>query len=103
MSPIICKITPKTLPSPGKLRRRAWGLLHIYLYYISKWYSVWYGIEFDGRIMDLPFGLIPKWSDRTSKEEAAAMQMARAGGMPVLKVLSMGTILMNPINGFVQY
>jgi len=53
--------------------------------------------------MDLPFGLIPKWSDRTSKEEAAAMQMARAGGMPVLKVLSMGTILMNPINGFVQY
>jgi len=31
------------------------------------------------------------------------MQMARAGGMPVLKVLSMGTILMNPINGFVQY
>lgn len=40
--------------------------------------------------MELPFGLVLKWSDRTSIEEAAAMQMARAAGMPVPKVLSLG-------------
>ena len=40
--------------------------------------------------MELPFGLVLKWSDRTSMEEAAAMQMARAAGMPVPKVLSLG-------------
>ena len=33
--------------------------------------------------MDLPFGLILKWSDRTRIEEGIAMQMARAAGMPV--------------------
>lgn len=40
--------------------------------------------------MELPFGLILKWSDRTRMEEAIAMQMARAAGMPVPKVLCCG-------------
>lgn len=50
--------------------------------------------------MELPFGLILKWSDRTSKEEAAAMQMARAAGMPVPKVLSCGEHPNGPYNRF---
>lgn len=40
--------------------------------------------------MDLPFGLVLKWSDRTSVGEAFAMQMARAAGMPVPWVLCWG-------------
>jgi aminoglycoside phosphotransferase len=40
--------------------------------------------------MELPFGLILKWSDRTRIEEAVAMQMARAVDMPVPKVLCYG-------------
>lgn len=40
--------------------------------------------------MQLPFGLILKWSDRTRIEEVIAMQMARAVGMPVPKVLCYG-------------
>ncbi|KAI9861851.1 MAG: hypothetical protein M1824_001962 [Vezdaea acicularis] len=40
--------------------------------------------------MELPFGLILKWGDRVRIEEAVAMQMARAAGMPVPKVLCYG-------------
>ena len=90
MRPSICKTTPSIPSCPGKLQRRTWGLVHKALYYVSRWYSRWYGLDFDARIMDLPFGLILKWSDRTSMEEAAAMQMARAAGMPVPRVLSCG-------------
>ncbi|KAJ5626689.1 hypothetical protein N7528_004116 [Penicillium herquei] len=50
--------------------------------------------------MQLPFGLVLKWSDRTSKEEVAAMQMARAAGMPVPKVLSCGEHPNAPYNRF---
>ncbi|KAJ5756783.1 hypothetical protein N7533_006326 [Penicillium manginii] len=92
MKPTISKTTPSILPSPGKLQRRAWGLMHMVLCHISKC--------FDGRIIELPFGLILKWSDRTSKEEAAAMQMARAAGMPVPKVISCGEHPNEPYNHF---
>lgn len=40
--------------------------------------------------MELPFGLILKWGERVRIEEAVAMQMARAAGMPVPKVLCYG-------------
>jgi hypothetical protein len=40
--------------------------------------------------MELPFGPILKWSDRTQIEEVVAMQMARAAGMPVPRVLCCG-------------
>jgi hypothetical protein len=46
--------------------------------------------------MELPFGLILKWSDRTRIEKAVAMQMARAAGMPVPKVLCYGEHLSDP-------
>lgn len=50
--------------------------------------------------MELPFGLLLKWSDRTSYEEAAAMQMARAAGMPVPKMISCGEHPNDPYNRF---
>lgn len=101
MKPSICKTAPPPVPPfPGKLRRRAWGLMHEALYHVSRWYSGWYGISFDSRIMELPLGLVLKWSDRTSIDEAAAMQMARAAGMPVPKVLSLGEHPNEPYNHF---
>lgn len=39
-----------------------------------------------------------RWTDRTSTEEAIAMQMARAAGMPVPRVLSCGEHLDAPFN-----
>jgi hypothetical protein len=55
---------------------------------------------FDANIIQLPFGLVLKWTDRTSLEEAAAMQMARAAGMPVPKLLSCGEHPNTPYNRF---
>lgn len=48
------------------------------------------GIEFNSQVMDLPFGLVLKWTERVHIEEAIAMQMARAAGIPVPKVLCYG-------------
>ncbi|KAJ5492699.1 hypothetical protein N7539_001445 [Penicillium diatomitis] len=90
MGSSICKSTPKVPSSPGKLRLRAWGIVHEALYYISEWYCACFGIQFDANIIQLPFGLVLKWTDRTSLEEAAAMHMARAAGMPIPKVLCCG-------------
>ena len=50
--------------------------------------------------MDLPFGLVLKSCDRTSMEEAAAMQMARDAGMPVPRVLSVEEHPNEPRNRF---
>ena len=47
--------------------------------------------------MELPFGLILRWGERVRIEEAVAVQMARAAGMPVPKVLCYGE---NPNNSF---
>lgn len=90
MQPTICEVTPKLPTVPGKLKRRAYGILHEVLYRLSGWYCSWCGIPLDANIVQLPFGLVLKWTDRTSIEEAVAMQMARAAGMPVPKVLTCG-------------
>ena len=66
------------------------GVLHEALYRLSDWYCAWLGLHFDVNIVQLPFGLVLKWTSRTSVEEAAATQMARAAGMPVPRVLSVG-------------
>lgn len=100
MEPSICKTTPEIPSIPGKLRRRAWGLVHKSLYHISGWYGPWFGIALDVNIMQLPFGLVLKWTDRTSIEEAVAMRMARAAGMPVPRVLSCGEHPNAPYNRF---
>ncbi|PWY72483.1 phosphotransferase family protein [Aspergillus sclerotioniger CBS 115572] len=68
------------------------------LYHLSRWYCSWFGIIFDVNILQLPFGLILKWTDRTSLEEAVAMQMARTAGMPVPKVLFCGEHPNAPFN-----
>lgn len=84
----VSKTTPKVPTVPGQLRRRAWGLVHQALFYISSWYCANFVIFFDVNILQLPLGLVLNWTDRTSLEEALAMQMARAAGMPIPKVLS---------------
>lgn len=53
---------------------------------------------FDVNILQLPFGLVMKWTDRTSIEEAVAMHMARAAGMPVPKILCCGEHPNAPFN-----
>lgn len=100
MKPSICKSSPKVPTVPGKLRLRAWGLVHTALFYISEWYCAYFGIPFDVNIIQLPFGLVLKRTDRISLEEAAAMQIAGAAGMPVPKVLSCGEHPNAPYNRF---
>ncbi|KAL1977207.1 hypothetical protein VTN31DRAFT_66 [Thermomyces dupontii] len=50
--------------------------------YFSKWYCAWFGAHFNAHIVQPPFGLVLKWTDRTSLGEVAAMQRARAAGIP---------------------
>ena len=91
--PIAPKIATMTPPIPhvaSRTTRRFWGLIHAFLARFSKVYCSWLGYPFTPPIMDLPFGLILKWSERVRIEEVAAMKMARAAGMPVPRVLSYG-------------
>lgn len=86
----IAETTPP-IPSPGSpIVRRYWGLIHRLLAYFSDHYSSWFNIPVNGQIYELPFGLVLKWSERTRIEEVIAMQMARAAGMPVPKLLCCG-------------
>lgn len=82
--------TPSTPRVPGPIARRRWGIIHGFLYYVSERYCHWLEIPFNPRILELPFGLILKWTGETSIEEVAAMQIARAAGMPVPLVLCCG-------------
>ncbi|THV74770.1 APH-domain-containing protein [Aureobasidium pullulans] len=70
--------------------RRFWGIVHRKLLRLSRLYCRWHGIPFDGQIMQLPFGLILKWSDGTRAEEVLAMEAARRAGMPVPRVICYG-------------
>ncbi|KAM5457577.1 hypothetical protein MaudCBS49596_000774 [Microsporum audouinii] len=86
----VSEITPPVPHIPGRTIRRAWGILHRGLYIFSEWYCYWFDVPFDGSIAQLPFGLLLKWTDRTNLEEAAAMQMVAAAGIPVPKFLCCG-------------
>lgn len=86
----ISQSTPSVPRIPSKTTLIAWGVLHKALYYLSRWYCSCFDITFDVNILQLPFGLVIKWTDRTSMEEAVAMHMARSAGMPVPKVLCCG-------------
>ena len=94
----ILQAAPPVPPVPGKAFRIAWGIVHKSLYYFSRWYCSWFGITFDANIVQLPFGLVMKWTDRTSIEEAVSMQMAEAAGIPVPKVISCGEHPTAPFN-----
>ena len=99
--PVRCTISQSTPPVPripSKAIRIAWGVLHKALYYLSQWYCSWFDIPFDVNILQLTFGLIMKWTDRTSIEEAIAMQMARATGMPAPRLISCGKHPNAPFN-----
>ncbi|EEH05275.1 conserved hypothetical protein [Histoplasma capsulatum G186AR] len=85
----ISKTTPPVPSVPSKISLRFWAIIHKALYKFSAYYCSWFGIRF-GSVAELPFGLIMKWTERTSLEEVAAMQMARAGGIPAPKLLSCG-------------
>jgi hypothetical protein len=90
IQPVIAKETPPIPSVASPVARRFWGLVHRRLARFSKSYCSWFGIPFHREIIQLPFGLILKWSNRTRIEEVLAMQMARAAGMPVPKVLCCG-------------
>ncbi|KAI9045948.1 kinase-like protein [Aspergillus affinis] len=83
------RMPPTPRPTPPRLRR-LWGIIHDYLQRFSRLYCGWFGIPFDNQIAQLPFGLILKRSDGTRVEEVLAMQVARATGFPVPRVISYG-------------
>ena len=70
--------------------RRIWGWHHYYIRHFPRYYCKWFGIYLVDQIIQLPFGLVLKWSDGTRLEEALAMQVARAAGLPVPKVICYG-------------
>ncbi|KIW14742.1 hypothetical protein PV08_07526 [Exophiala spinifera] len=91
--PIAAIITDRTPPTPSVSSppvRRFWGVIHSLLARFSELYCSWTGVPFSRQIMQLPFGLVLKWTERVRIEEVIAMQMARAAGMPVPKVLCYG-------------
>ncbi|BCS04902.1 uncharacterized protein AKAW2_80703A [Aspergillus luchuensis] len=105
------RVTPPVPAVPGANSRWLWGKAHGLLYHFSRCYCYLFGLYFDPHIIQLPFGLVLKWTDRTSVEEVIAMQMARAAGIPVPRVLSCGehvtphltrevSILMTRLPGF---
>ncbi|GLA50039.1 hypothetical protein AnigIFM63604_006055 [Aspergillus niger] len=84
------RTTPPVPAVPGPISRWLCGKAHGLLYHVSRCYCYLFGIYFDPHIIQLPFGLILKWTDRTSVEEVIAMEMVRAAGIPVPRVLSCG-------------
>ncbi|EGD85709.1 hypothetical protein H112_06624 [Trichophyton rubrum D6] len=94
----VSEITPPVPHIPGRTVRLIWGLIHRGLCHFSKWYCHWFGIPFDHNIVQLPFGLLMKWTDRTNLEEVAAMQMVAAAGIPAPKFLCCGEHPNQPFN-----
>ncbi|KAI2005305.1 hypothetical protein LOZ39_002795 [Ophidiomyces ophidiicola] len=97
MPSTISENTPPAPPIPSATARRFWAIIHKALFFFSERYCSWFDLPF-GNLAELPFGLIMKWTDRTSMEEVIAMKMARAAGMPVPKVLSCGEHPGDPFN-----
>lgn len=81
---------PPTPRLPHPYIRRFCGVIHKCLKTFSIHYCQWTGIRFDNCIIQLPFGLILKWSDGLRLDEVLAMQVARAAGFPVPKYLCVG-------------
>ncbi|KAF2477183.1 uncharacterized protein BDR25DRAFT_331020 [Lindgomyces ingoldianus] len=74
-------------PAPQRAHqtiRRLVGFLPSYLPRLSRRYCTWVGIEFKNQIVQLPFGIVLKWSDGTRLEEVSAMMIARSAGVPDL-------------------
>ena len=70
---------------------RPWiGQFHLLLCWLSEFYCAWYGHRYSSAIVPLPFGLILKWADGTSFDEARSMMAIRDAGFPCPKVISVG-------------
>lgn len=109
ISPCIATTTPPVPRISHRIIRHFWGFVHRALYRVSQLYCSWFDIPFGPCILDLPFGLVLKQSERVRIEEAVAMQVARAAGMPVPKLICYGehpqspfpfSILMTRLPGF---
>ncbi|KAL2818790.1 phosphotransferase family protein [Aspergillus cavernicola] len=90
ISTVIVEGTPLVPRVPSKLSLRTWGFVHSLLASFSKRYCSLWGVYSTFSCRELLFGLVLKWTERTSIEEVMAMKMARAAGMPVPKVISCG-------------
>ena len=88
--PVLSEQIPPTPRVTHPRLRRLWGILHKYMRRFSRSYCSWVGITYDNQIAQLPFGLILKWSDGTRMEEVLTMQVARAAGFPVPRVICYG-------------
>ncbi len=109
IAPTIARTTPSTPAVTSRNVRRFWGFVLEALRRFSEHYCSYFDIPFGPSVFDLPFGLVLKRSERVRIEEAMAMQMARAAGMPVPKVICYGenprstfsfSILMTRLPGF---
>lgn len=98
----ISNVTPAITRVPSKMQRIVTGYVHDALIKLSMQYCACFGISFDPNIVQLPFSIIMKRTDRTTIEELAAMQMARAAGMPVPNVLSCGEHPGDPYRRFIS-
>lgn len=87
-------VTARMPPTPRAhpyVVRRAVGLLHAILrWWCYHYYHRWYGLPWDNVIMQLPFGLVLKWSEGTRVDEVLTTQLVRAAGLPVPKVIWYG-------------
>lgn len=66
------------------------GRVHSALCEFSRYYCAWFGVPHSYSIVPLPFGLLLKWSDGTSLDEARSMAVIRAAGIPAPRVISVG-------------
>lgn len=88
--PLATSRMPSTPQPTHPWLRRFWGSIHWHLRSFSLRYCRWVEISYDNQIVQLPFGLVLKWSDGTRTEEVLAMQVARAAGFPVPRVICYG-------------
>lgn len=86
LSPVIPEV-PNFTPS---IWRWCLGIFHARLCWFSKFYCAWYGVSYSSSIAQLPFGLILKWADGTSFDEAQSMMAIQKAGFPCPIVISVG-------------
>ncbi|KMU84806.1 hypothetical protein CIHG_02590 [Coccidioides immitis H538.4] len=89
MPSTISETTPLIPAAPSRNTCWLWAIVYKALFHFSKQYCCWFGHQFSN-VAELHFGLIMKWTDQTSLEEVVTMQMARAAGIHVPKLLSCG-------------
>ncbi|KAG5287904.1 hypothetical protein I7I48_09914 [Histoplasma ohiense] len=95
MQSAIQQNTPQVQVVPSRYARTFWSFIHRLLYYLSQWYSSWFNIPLDANISQLLFGVVMKWTDRTSVGEVISIQTTRS---VCPKVVRCGEHLGGPFN-----